>query len=320
MKLLTKSMLAVAAMLCCKKSLMLMIIHDIIIGIAFMVVSFSAMASTQACPVVNTFTGLADPDHYVYSGQTDGVPLPCNTCEDPANAQNVRCKIYQFLHSSNCQASRCQDKQGVFRLFARSTDRFALQYDTRYLDPVSFPKAKGENCRFLIWALEPSAGLEDANSRNNYPYWHQAWKASQQRVRPAFHSMEVGFIIQPYSVRGQHQLHIHIGKLFPKYREAIDSLISDPKITQTVSIEGVLFYARYVLDIVGKGPFTGANPFEVARSLIPEGESALADFGILAARARDRKGIVVLVGDNLERDNLNYRNSRACYGIGMPIK
>jgi hypothetical protein len=122
----------------------------------------------------------------------------------------VRCKIYQFLHSSNCQASRCQDEQGVFRLFAKPTDRFALQYDTRYLDPVSFPKAEGENCRFLIWALEPSTGLEGSNSRNNYPYWHQAWKVSQQRVRPAFHSMEVGFIIQPDRVRGQHQLHIHI--------------------------------------------------------------------------------------------------------------
>jgi CDP-diacylglycerol pyrophosphatase len=215
------------------------------------------------------------------------------------------------MRSADCQGKRCQDNQGIFRFYRPFKTQFGLQYDTRYRNPLEYPMAKGEKCRFLVWALNPSIGVEDIQTRTDYPYWNQAWRASQYFIKPAFPAKKVGFIIQSAINRGEHQLHIHIGRLYSGYREAIDALEQNPKITQNIMIRGHLFNARYVVNALGKGAFTGASPFDVAGRIIPS-EDTIPEYAILTAIARNRKGIFVLAAKGIERDQLDYRAKQAC--------
>jgi hypothetical protein len=280
-------------------------------------------AGTELCPNPNTFTGQADPDHYRYlpaGGSPTSVPSPCNSCDDPLNADFAACGVYRFMHSTACQGRQCRDTQGILNIYRTFKNQFALQYDIRYRDPVRYPRAEGENCRFLVWALNPSIGAEDIHTRTDYSYWNQAWRASQHLVKPSFPMKQVGFIVQSAITRGQHQLHIHIGRLFPDYRQAIDSLQQNPTVTQRIIIRDRLFYARYILNASGKGPFTGANPFDVASGIIPEGIAGIPEYGILAAIATNRKGVFVLAARAVERDQLNYRAKKACRLAYLPLK
>jgi len=279
---------------------------------------FTSVDATELCPNPSSLGASADPDHWIYSkgqGEKDGINFPCNSCDDPENAESPKCRVYRFLRSEDCRAGDCRDDQGTFRLNFK--DQLATQYDTRYLTPDVYPKAQGENCRILIWALQPVTGLEDTNRRGDYPFWYDAWNISQKLVRPAFKKSSVGFITQPYRVRGQHQLHIHIGKLLPEYRTGLDSLRQDPTTIQSLTINGEVLYAKYVLNARPGYPFTGQNPFDVARSIIPGGASEAPDYGILTAVSRDMKGIFVLVGKSLERDQLDYKSDKACRVLGM---
>lgn len=274
-----------------------------------------SQAVTARCPSPNSFTGLEDPDHYVLLPSIDvqtRMPAPCSRCDDPENAAHSGCLVHRLLTSDACGSGRCQDDEGIFVLNASPSRRVALQRDLRYLSPAEHPLARGENCRFLLWALEPSIGIEDRNSRTDFPYWNEAWRASQSLVHPAFPKNQVGFIIQSALTRSQHQLHLHIGRLFEDYQTAILHLKQTPGRTQMVHIRGSLFYARYLLDARGKGPFTGENPFDAVSRMIPEGEAGLAEYGILAARAPDRKGVFVLAARGLERNQLNYRSDKTC--------
>lgn len=289
--------------------------HRVLFLVAMTIIPHIANAATELCPNPNTLTGRADPDHYRYvpaDGAPTAVPYPCNSCDDPVNADFAACGVYEFMHSADCQGKRCQDNQGIFKFYRSFKNQFGLQYDIRYRDPVRYPRAEGENCRFLVWALNPSIGVEDVHTRTDYPYWNQAWRASQHLVKPSFPVKQVGFIIQSAITRGQHQLHIHIGRLFPDYRQAIDNLEQDPTITQRITIRDHFFYARYILNASGKGPFTGANPFDVASGMIPEGIAGIPEYGVMAAVAQNRKGIFVLAARGVERDQLNYRAKQAC--------
>lgn len=276
-----------------------------------------SQVATEICPESSSDTGQPDPGHFRYlpgggSQSQYAVPNPCNSCDDPQNADAAACSVFRLMRSKECAGARCRDSQGTFQFYRSFRDQFALQHDIRYEDPIKYPRAEGENCRFLVWALNPSIGVEDVRSRADFPYWSQAWRASQRFVEPAFPQMQVGFIVQSSISRGQHQLHIHIGRLFPDYRQAIDTLRQDPKITQSLTIRGRRFYARYVMDAPGEEAFTGANPFDVASRIVPRGEAAMPEHGILAARSRNRKGVFVLAARGLERDQLDYRAGSAC--------
>ncbi len=289
--------------------------HRVLLLVTLAIIPHVVNAATELCPNPNTLTGQPDPDHYRYvpaEGIPTSVPDPCNRCDDPLNADLAACGVYRFMHSTDCQSSRCKDNQGVFNFYRTFRKQFALQYDIRYRDPVRYPRAEGENCRFLVWALNPSIGVEDIHARTDYPYWNQAWRASQHLVKPSFPIKQVGFIIQSAITRGQHQLHIHIGRLFPDYRQAIDTLEQNPRIIQRIMIRGRLFYARFILNASGKGPFTGANPFDVASGMIPEGMAGVPEYGIMAAIASNRKGVFVLAARGVERDQLNYRTKQGC--------
>lgn len=288
--------------------------HALILGL-ILGLSPATHARTGLCPNPNTLTGRPDPGHFhLITGDEDkdAVPLPCNSCEDPNNAEFSACRIYQFLHSPACKGRNCKDDQGIFKLHRTFKNPFGLQYDTRHLDPTRYPRASGENCRFLIWALQPSIGVEDIQTRTRHPYWELAFRASQHWVRPAFPRREVGVVIQSALTRGQHQLHLHIGRLYPDYRRAIDTLQERPRVTQRVIIRDYLFYAKYIPNAPGKGPFTGANPFDVASAMIPEGAPGIPEYGVLATMAPHRKGIFVLTAKGLDRDQLNFHSDKAC--------
>ena len=274
-----------------------------------------AMAATERCPDPNTYTHQRDPHHW-FSPPTpntdDDAPSPCNTCDDPANSSSNACWVYYFLNSGRCEGSRCGDGTGTFNLYRSFARRYALQQSKRYQYPDKYPFDANNNCHFLLWALNPVIGLEDSNKRDNYNYWNQAYQAARKQVKPRLRDLEIGLAIQPATHRGQHQLHIHIGTLTPSYRHAIDGLFPDPNITQFITINGHFFHARYVLDARGKGPFTGLSPFEVASKMIPEGESSMPDYGIITARASNRRGIFVLAAKSVQRGELNYHHEKSC--------
>jgi hypothetical protein len=59
-------------------------------------------------------------------------------------------------------------------------------------------------------------------------------------------------------------------------------------------------------------PFTGLSPFEVARAIIPGGASSMPRYGVMGAVAKNKKGVFVLAAEGVERDELSYKQRRAC--------
>ena len=68
-------------------------VHALILGLTLGL--FPAVhAGTGLCPNPNTLTGRPDPGHFhLITGDEDkdAVPLPCNSCEDPNNAEFSAC-------------------------------------------------------------------------------------------------------------------------------------------------------------------------------------------------------------------------------------
>jgi hypothetical protein len=155
------------------------------------VISYCSHGATEICPNPDSHTGQPDPWHFRYvpdDGSQAKVPNPCNSCDDPRNAEAAACGVFRFMRSAACTGVRCEDSQGDFQFYRTFKNQFGLQYDIRYKDPIKYPRAEGENCRFLVWALNPSIGVEDIRTRTDYPYWNQAWRASQHFVKPAYPS------------------------------------------------------------------------------------------------------------------------------------
>ena len=288
---------------------------EVAIGFFLSTAAGLAMAATERCPDPNTFTHQPDPYHWFSPpsrNTDDDAPSQCNTCDDPSNTSSDACRLYSFLNSEKCQGNRCGDETGTFNLYRSFARRYALQQSKRYQFPEKYPFEANNNCHFLLWAMNPAVGLEDSSQRDIYNYWHQAYQAAMKQVKPRLRDLDIGLAIQPATHRGQHQLHIHIGSLTPSYRQAIDRLFTDPNFTQFTTINGHFFHARYVIDARGKGPFTGLSPFEAASKMIPGGESSMPDYGIIAARAKDRKGVFVLAAKAVQRGELNYHRDKSC--------
>ncbi|MEJ1938430.1 hypothetical protein WDZ92_50190, partial [Nostoc sp. NIES-2111] len=64
--------------------------------------------------------------------------------------------------SPACASGRCADRQGEFAV--HRDQGIILQYDTRFRQPERYDRARGENCRFVVWAMEPVVGVEDGNA------------------------------------------------------------------------------------------------------------------------------------------------------------
>ncbi|PPE78667.1 hypothetical protein C3941_17630 [Kaistia algarum] len=271
-----------------------------------------ASAEGRACPIVNTLTGRPDPAHFVSppeANNDDKAPIPCNSCADPANISQKTCGVYRFLNSEACAIGHCADGQGEFVFHKEDGRDFALQYDTRYRNPARFPKARGENCRFLVWATQPVVGIEDTNTFAGRNYWLDAYLASQTLVEPPFPRDDLALAIQPATTRGQHQFHIHIGTLLPAYRTALAGL--DPTSTR-LSVNGYDFRVRFLKVGSGKTPFEGVDLFSIVRDMLPARATDLPDYGVLAAVTDGGTGIWVLAARRFDRIQLNYRQKEEC--------
>lgn len=275
-------------------------------------------AISEQCPAVNTFTGRADPGHWfspIAQNADDHVPLQCNTCLDPKNSGQRACGVARLLHSDACSGDQCGDDEGAFR---READlNVILQHDLRFQNESRFTSAHGENCRFILWALEPAIGIEDTNARSARNYWRLAYLAARTRVDPPFPDHRLAIAVQPPLVRGQHQLHLHIGALGEQDRHKVASLRRDAGITQTLTIGPYEFFATYVPNASPGEPFSGGDPFDVAKRIIPGGESSMPLYGVMAVVAPGGEGIFVLAAKKFDRRALNYRQPYAC-GFSPP--
>lgn len=243
----------------------------------------------------------------------DQVSEQCETCLNADNAQHNACKVDRFIRSQACAGTICEDAQGAFLMQHDPVNRFALQHDLRFQDQDQYPRAQGENCRFIFWALEPAIGIEDFRQHKPVHYWQQAFEASQHLVTPAFPLMELALGIQPATKRGQHQLHIHIGTLPNGYRELIDALSLNPESTQQIEMNNMQFFVRYVPGKEGEGPFSGHNIFDVVSEIIPGGDLSMPHYGVLVAISKNKKGVFVLAAKNWERSEINYKQPRVCH-------
>ncbi|WP_312861409.1 CDP-diacylglycerol diphosphatase [Segnochrobactrum spirostomi] len=217
--------------------------------------------------------------------------------------------MYRFLTSPACAGGRCADGQGEFVARTIGGHDVFLQYDTRYRSPERYPRARGENCRFLVWAIDPVAGIEDVGGYAGRNYWRDAYVAAQTLVEPPFAPDGLALAIQPATTRGQHQLHLHVGTLLPAYRTALAGL---PRETSKVLINGYDFRARFIAVAAGDAPFEGIDVFAIVREMLPRGAADLPLYGVLATVTDGGKGIWILAAERFNRIELNYRQPTAC--------
>ncbi len=268
--------------------------------------------AVRACPAVSSLTGRPDPAHWSSlpeANSDDKAPHACNPCTDPANRAAKTCAVYRFITSEACASGRCADGQGEFAFHRDEGRGIVLQYDTRYRQPEHFSRARGENCRFIVWSMEPVVGVEDATAYALRNDWLTAYRASQTLVAPPFGRDDLALAIQPATTRGQHQFHIHIGTLLPAYRKALAKL--DPAATE-LRLNGYAFRVRFLPVAPGKTPFEGIDVFGIVRDMLPGGAADQPRYGVLAAVTRGGTGIWILAAERFERSQLNYRQPVAC--------
>ncbi|MCX5496081.1 CDP-diacylglycerol diphosphatase [Kaistia dalseonensis] len=264
--------------------------------------------ATRACPF-----GPDQAEHWISppeANNNDKAAAQCRSCADPVNASARTCAVYRFLWSQACAAGRCADRQGEFVRHDEGGQSFFLQYDTRHRDSARYPFARGENCRFLLWAIEPVAGIEDVAGYAGQNYWRDAYFASQNFVVPAFPKNDLAFAIQPATTRGQHQFHIHIGTLKPAYRVALAHLARD---AANARINGYDFHVHFVAVPAGANPFAGIDVSAIVRSMLPQGSADLPLHGVVAAVTDDGRGLWLLAAERFDRIELNYRQPAACH-------
>lgn len=268
----------------------------------------AAEPRVQACPLNPPSPPSGPVLHWASppeANKDDKAPAPCAPCTDPANASAGTCAVFRLLTSEACASGRCADAQGEFRRHGT----FFLQYDTRYRDPAHYPRARGENCRFVLWAIPPVIGIEDVPGYAERNYWQDAYVASQTMVAPPFAKDDLAFAIQPPTTRGQHQFHIHIGTLKPAYRTALAGLAQD---ATNVRINGFHFHVRFIAVPAGRDPFAGIDIAAIVRSMLPGGAADLPLYGVMAALIDDGRGLWILSAERFERSELNYISPADC--------
>lgn len=269
-----------------------------------------AEPKVQACPPNPSATaGQVQWTSPPQANRDDKAPKPCAPCSDPANISAKTCAVFRFLTSEACASGRCTDAEGEFVRRSHGGDTFFLQYDTRYRDPVGHPRALGENCRFVLWAMAPVIGIEDVAGYAGRNYLQDAYVASQTMVEPPFARNDLAFAIQPPTVRGQHQFHIHIGTLTPVYSAALAGL---PRNATRVRINGLDFHARFIVVPEGDDPFARLGIPGVVRAILPGGAADLPLYGVMAVVTDDGRGLWILAAEGFERAELNFIGPMAC--------
>lgn len=280
----------------------------LVVAVGLSGVSSTSSAQTFACP-----TQEVERERWyspVSSNLADKAPAQCADCAEPANYANISCIVYRILHSEDCSDGHCGNEQGKF--WVNWQAGFALQQSLRYQHPFKYVLDAGNNCWFLIWALEPVIGVEHAGSRDAVNFWRAGFMAATRAVIPPIPEHELGLIIQPAHRRSQHQLHIHIGRLEPDYRAAIDGLEPIAGLVQPIRLNGHQFFIRYLPDLPGKSPLEGYQVFDEVAAMIPGGEASMPRFGVLVARAKDGAGSWVMAAEGVTRRELDFSHDQEC--------
>lgn len=287
------------------------LLWQIVLGLSILSGLFSGgvQAKTLICPSDNH----AEQRRWyspVASNLADKAPDQCASCADPGNRMHQSCIVYRILQSDDCRDGRCGNEQGEFWVNWR--DGYAIQQSLRYQQPLKFILDTGSNCWFLVWALGPVIGVEHAGARDETNFWLAGFEAATQMVQPPIPQTELAMVIQPAHRRSQHQLHIHIGRIQPEYRQALDRLSIDPTDVHELAFDGHDFLVRYLPDLPDQAPLAGYRVFDEVAAMIPGGESAMPLFGILVARASNGAGSWVMAAEGLTRRELVVSQDRAC--------
>lgn len=152
----------------------------------------------------------------------------------------------------------------------------------------SYNRLKG-HCHWVVFPDEPVIGIEDRRRRDAHPYWEDAWYAARHLTRPEFSQAPdaIGLAMNPASRRGQHQLHIHIGKLPSAMRQAMNASIGTSTKWVDVRVPGDHTYkGRYVATL------SNPSPMELASDTWRECNMPHAS--LIVAGASDGKGFYVL--------------------------
>jgi CDP-diacylglycerol pyrophosphatase len=245
--------------------------------------------ATQLCPDPNPVTKQADPGHY-FATQTSGdkAPNQCNSCADPKNNATSSCAVYNVLRKCGItKTNRCEEKTSPFSKYNIYTGAY-LRYALAQVTPQT------TSCHFVVFALDPVIGVEDVLHRGVQNFWDHAFYASQKIISPPIDPQSLGLAINPATKRGQHQLHIHVGKLKSGYRTALEKLPRDNAF-HSVKANGKTYSGIYMPD--DAGPIPGLSPFELVAKRY--GEKNMPLEGLIVARSKDGKGIYVLAGLNV---------------------
>jgi len=252
----------------------------------------------------------------VTQNAADTAPAPCATCQDPANHENSSCIVHRILLSEDCADGYCAHEQGEMALDHKRG--IALQRSLRYEHPLKFLLDARNNCWFILWATEPVIGSEHAGARQQRPYWQRALEAAQTQVKPAMIESEVALLMHAANRRSQHQLHIHIGRLTPEYRNALDQAEQLSASAQShampikMHIEGVDILARLVRDEPAKAALQDVDVFAKVQAMLPEGAADMPRYTIMLARATDEAATWVLASEDLTRRVLDLSHERGC--------
>jgi CDP-diacylglycerol pyrophosphatase len=256
----------------------------------------------QLCPNPETQNKERDPGHYKPQPGytiTDG----CNTCADPHNkytgtAANRGCRAYAQILACLGGGS-CSDKDGTFKIY-RASGYALLQL-----------KAGGApSCHYVTFALAPTIGVEDRRRRDIISYWDRALFVAKNIRSPVLTDGELALAINPGDKRGQHQLHIHVGKLYREMRDGVETIRKNTRFQQVpITIKGAThkYWVRYLADATNSPADVLANrsPFELVSKEF--GEERMPESGIIVARSKDNRGFYVLwIESVFVEDRLDY--------------
>lgn len=201
-------------------------------------------------------------------------------------------------------------EQGIFEL--DTTRGVAIQQSLRYQKPWKFLLNIGSNCWFLLWAIDPVIGVEDAQERDSRNYWQAGIEAATHIVDPPIPESEIALLIQPANRRSQHQLHIHVGRLDAAYREVLRRLRTEPDVTTEVTINGYRFFVGYLPDLPDQEPLQGHPVFDRVAQMLPDGEMSMPLYGVLVARNERGDGSWLMAAKGLTRRQLVFSTDHTC--------
>jgi len=267
----------------------------------------SALGQSQPCTVSGNTDHWYSPAKH---NEADRVPHQCHSCLDAGNASHAACWVFGFLQSEACAAGHCRTEQGAFEL--DHADGVALQQSLRYQSAWTYWLDARSNCWFLLWALDPVIGIEDAAHQEKNNYWQLAFEAAQTKIDPPIAPNELALMIHSAKTRSQHQLHIHIGRLKADWRQTIDQLAQKPEQRMIARLSGRDHQMIFLPDKFPGSPLKDVAVFETVQALLPLGAAEMPNQTVMVTRAADQTGSWVIVNEQMTRSDMVFRLASGC--------